>query len=78
MANDTDMGLTNYVFTENITRAWRCFEALKSGQVAINNGNASSSEMPFGGIKESGMGKEGGFGYGIQEFCNVRTAALML
>lgn len=54
------------------------FEALKSGQVAINNANASNSEMPFGGIKESGMGKEGGFGHGIQEFCHVRTAALML
>lgn len=78
LANDTDMGLTNYVYTQNISRAWRMFEALKSGQVAINDGNASSSEMPFGGIRESGIGKEGGFGYGIQEFCHVRTAALML
>lgn len=72
------MGLTNYVFTQDISRAWRCFEAMKSGQVAINNGNATAAEVPFGGIKESGMGKEGGYKYGIEEFCVVRSAALML
>lgn len=78
LANDTDMGLTNYVWTENISRAWRCYEKLESGTVALNTANASTAEAPFGGIKQSGMGKEGGLGYGVEEFTVVKLAALTL
>lgn len=77
-ANDTDMGLTNYVWTENLGRAWRCYERLESGSVAINTGVATSAESPFGGIKESGLGKEGGLGYGVDEFCIVKSAAMVV
>jgi succinate-semialdehyde dehydrogenase/glutarate-semialdehyde dehydrogenase len=76
--NKTDMGLTNYVFTENLSRAWRAFERLRSGTVALNTANANTAESPFGGIKESGLGKEGGLGYGVEEFCVIKTAALTL
>lgn len=76
LCNDTDLGLTNYVWTKDIARAWRCFERLESGTVAINTANANTAESPFGGIKESGMGKEGGLGYGVNDFCVVKTAAL--
>lgn len=76
LCNNTDMGLTNYVFTKDIARAWRCYENLESGTVAINTANANTAESPFGGIKESGLGKEGGLGYGVHEFCVIKTAAL--
>lgn len=76
LCNSTDMGLTNYVFTKNISRAWTCYEKLESGTVAINTANANTAESPFGGIKESGIGKEGGLGYGVNEFCVVKTAAM--
>lgn len=76
LCNDTDMGLTNYVWTQNISRAWRAYERLQSGTVAINTANANTAESPFGGIRESGIGKEGGFGYGVNEFTVVKTAAL--
>ena len=78
LANDTDMGLTNYVWTDNLARAWRAYERLESGTVAINTGVATTAESPFGGIKESGIGKEGGIGYGVDEFCIVRSAAMMV
>lgn len=76
LCNATDMGLTNYVWTQNISRAWKLYEKLESGTVAINTANANTAESPFGGIKESGIGKEGGFHYGVNEFTVVKTAAL--
>ncbi|WOO82712.1 Succinate-semialdehyde dehydrogenase [NADP(+)] [Vanrija pseudolonga] len=76
LANATDMGLTNYVFSQNIGRAWRCYEKLESGTVAINTAIANAAESPFGGIKESGSGKEGGLGYGVDEFLIIKSAAM--
>lgn len=76
LANATDMGLTNYVFSQNIGRAWRCYERLESGTVAINTAIANAAESPFGGIKESGSGKEGGLGYGVDEFLIIKSAAM--
>jgi acyl-CoA reductase-like NAD-dependent aldehyde dehydrogenase len=76
LCNDTDMGLSNYVWTRDIGRAWRCYERLQSGTVALNTANANTAESPFGGIKESGLGKEGGFHHGVDEFCVVKVAAL--
>ncbi|TXT07525.1 hypothetical protein VHUM_03245 [Vanrija humicola] len=76
LCNDTDMGLTNYVWTRDIGRAWRCYEKLESGTVALNTAIATTAECPFGGIKESGLGKEGGIGYGVDEFTVLKAAAL--
>lgn len=78
LCNDTPMGLTNYVFTQNLARAFRCSDRLQSGTVSINTANANSAESPFGGIKESGLGKEGGLGYGVEEFCVLKTTAVTL
>lgn len=78
LCNDTTFGLTNYVFTQDLSRAFRCSDKLQSGTVAINTANANAAESPFGGIKESGLGKEGGLKYGVEEFCVVKTTALTL
>ena len=78
LCNNTEMGLTNYVFTSNLSRAWRCYERLSSGTVAINTANAISAESPFGGLNQSGFGKEGGIQHGVNEFCVVKTAAITL
>ncbi|MDA2962487.1 MAG: NAD-dependent succinate-semialdehyde dehydrogenase [Actinomycetota bacterium] len=67
MANDTEFGLISYVFSSNLTRALRTAEAMESGMVAINKGVISDPAAPFGGVKQSGLGREGGFD-GIHEF----------
>jgi len=66
-ANDTEFGLISYVFSSNLTRALRTAEAMESGMVAINKGVISDPAAPFGGVKQSGLGREGGFN-GIHEF----------
>ena len=66
-ANDTNFGLISYVFSSNLTRALRTAEAMESGMVAINKGVISDPAAPFGGVKQSGLGREGGFD-GIHEF----------
>lgn len=67
MANDTDFGLISYIFSENLKRSIRAAEAIESGLVAINRGVISDPAAPFGGMKQSGIGREGGFD-GIHEF----------
>jgi succinate-semialdehyde dehydrogenase/glutarate-semialdehyde dehydrogenase len=67
MANDTDFGLISYIFSENLKRSLRAAEAIESGLVAINRGVISDPAAPFGGMKQSGIGREGGFD-GIHEF----------
>jgi len=62
MTNDTDMGLTNYLFTQNIGRAFRVAGALQSGTVAVNTANPNPPESPFGGIKEERIWERGGTG----------------
>ncbi len=59
-------GLASYFFTQNLSRAWRVAEALDYGIVGINEGIISTAEAPFGGMKESGIGREGSK-YGIEE-----------
>ena len=59
MANDTDYGLAAYIYTQNLSRAMRTFEALNFGIIGINDINPTSAAAPFGGMKESGMGREG-------------------
>lgn len=74
-ANDTEFGLVSYLFTENLTRALRVSEHLESGMVGLNTGLVSNPAAPFGGIKESGLGREGGR-VGIEEFLETKYVAI--
>ena len=71
MANDSEFGLAAYLFTENSARLFRVSEALEFGIVAINTGIFSSEVGPFGGLKNSGLGREGSK-YGIDEFLEIK------
>jgi succinate-semialdehyde dehydrogenase/glutarate-semialdehyde dehydrogenase len=71
LANDTDFGLISYVFAGELGRAIRVAEAMESGMVAINRGVISDPAAPFGGTKQSGLGREGGFD-GIHEFLETK------
>ena len=71
LANSTDFGLISYVFSENLKRAIQISEAIESGMVAINRGLISDPAAPFGGVKQSGLGREGGFD-GIHEFLETK------
>lgn len=75
LANDTPFGLASYVYTQNIGRAWRVGEALEYGMVGINEGIISTEVAPFGGIKESGVGREGSH-YGIEDYLEVKYMCL--
>lgn len=71
MANDTEFGLAAYFYSRDIGRAWRVGEALEYGMVGINTGLISNEVAPFGGIKQSGVGREGSK-YGIEEYLEVK------
>ncbi len=71
LANSTRYGLAAYFFSRDVGRVWRVSEALEYGMVGANSGTLSSEATPFGGIKESGIGREGGK-YGIQEFLEIK------
>jgi succinate-semialdehyde dehydrogenase/glutarate-semialdehyde dehydrogenase len=71
MANDTEFGLAAYFYSRDIGRIWRVAEALEYGIVGINEGIISTEIAPFGGMKESGIGREGSH-YGIEEFLEVK------
>ncbi len=71
MANDTEFGLAAYYYTRDIGRAWRVGEALEYGMVALNSGILSTEVAPFGGVKESGIGREGSR-YGIDEYVEIK------
>ncbi|KAA9382510.1 NAD-dependent succinate-semialdehyde dehydrogenase [Neorhizobium galegae] len=71
MANDTEFGLAAYFYTENIRRTWRVAEALEYGMVGHNTGLISNEVAPFGGIKQSGLGREGSH-YGIDEYLEIK------
>ncbi|KAI1367877.1 aldehyde dehydrogenase [Xylaria arbuscula] len=77
-ANNTSMGLASYCFTKNIDRIWRLFENLEAGMIGLNSGNMSSAESPFGGIKDSGYGKESGKDVAINEYLITKTGTLSL
>ena len=74
-ANDTEYGLAAYIFTESLDRALRVAEAVEAGMVGVNRGVISDPAAPFGGVKESGFGREGGF-EGIDEYLDVKYIAL--
>jgi succinate-semialdehyde dehydrogenase/glutarate-semialdehyde dehydrogenase len=70
-ANDTEFGLVSYAFTSSWDRALRLMDELQSGMVGLNRGLVSNPAAPFGGIKQSGFGREGG-PEGIQEYLDVK------
>ena len=71
MANDTEFGLAAYLYTRDLARSWRVSEALEYGIVGLNTGLISTEVAPFGGVKESGLGREGSK-YGIDEYLEIK------
>ena len=71
MANDTAFGLASYMYTRDIARAWRVSEAIEYGMVGINETAITSEVIPFGGIKESGQGREGSK-YGLDDYLEIK------
>jgi len=77
MANDTHYGLAAYLYTNNLATAMRTFEALKFGIVGINDINPTAAAAPFGGVKESGLGREGGR-EGIEEYLDIKLGGFAI
>jgi succinate-semialdehyde dehydrogenase/glutarate-semialdehyde dehydrogenase len=71
MANDTEFGLAAYFYSRDIGRIWRVAEGVEYGIVGINEGIISNEVAPFGGVKESGIGREGSK-YGMDEFLEIK------
>jgi succinate-semialdehyde dehydrogenase/glutarate-semialdehyde dehydrogenase len=71
VANDTPFGLSAYFYTRDMGRAWRVADALESGMVGINEGILSIEVAPFGGVKQSGLGREGSK-YGLDEYLEMK------
>ena len=71
MANDTEFGLAAYFYSRDLGKVWRVAEALEYGMVGINTGLISNEVAPFGGVKQSGIGREGSH-YGIDEYLVIR------
>jgi succinate-semialdehyde dehydrogenase/glutarate-semialdehyde dehydrogenase len=76
-ANDTEFGLVAYLFTSDLERALRVTEALQTGMIGLNQGIVSNAAAPFGGLKHSGFGREGGY-EGIEEYLETKYVALHL
>jgi succinate-semialdehyde dehydrogenase/glutarate-semialdehyde dehydrogenase len=76
-ANDTEFGLVAYVYTRDLKRAFRVVEGLETGMVGLNQGLVSNPAAPFGGVKQSGVGREGG-GEGIAEYLEIKYVAMNL
>ena len=70
-ANDTEFGLACYFYARDLSRVWRVAEALEYGMVGINTGLISTEVAPFGGVKQSGLGREGSK-YGVEDFLEVK------
>jgi succinate-semialdehyde dehydrogenase / glutarate-semialdehyde dehydrogenase len=71
IANDTEFGLASYFYTRDLARSWRVGEALEYGMVGINTGLISTAVAPFGGVKESGLGREGSK-YGVDDYLEIK------
>jgi succinate-semialdehyde dehydrogenase/glutarate-semialdehyde dehydrogenase len=77
LANATEFGLAAYLYSQNLSRAWRTAEALEVGMVGINTGLISNEVGPFGGVKQSGLGREGSH-LGIDEYLEVKYLAFQV
>ncbi len=75
MANDTPFGLASYFYSRDIGRIWRVAEALEYGMVGVNTGMTTKAEIPFGGIKESGLGREGSR-YGLDDYLEIKYISM--
>jgi len=75
LANDTPFGLAAYFYTEKHSRIWRVSEALEFGMVGVNDGIISNEMAPFGGVKESGQGREGSK-YGLDDYLEIKYLSL--
>ncbi|MCP1471635.1 succinate-semialdehyde dehydrogenase/glutarate-semialdehyde dehydrogenase [Sphingobium sp. OAS761] len=75
IANDTPFGLASYVYTRDAARQWRMMEGLEYGMVGINDGLISTEVAPFGGVKESGFGREGS-SHGLADYMNIKYCLL--
>ena len=75
MANDTEYGLAAYFYARDIGRIFRMLEGLEYGIVGVNEGIISTEVAPFGGVKQSGIGREGSK-YGIEEFVQIKYVAM--
>ena len=75
LANDTEFGLASYFYGNDLARVWRVAEALEYGMVGVNTGLISTEVAPFGGVKESGLGREGSK-YGIEEYMEIKYVCL--
>jgi succinate-semialdehyde dehydrogenase / glutarate-semialdehyde dehydrogenase len=75
MANDTEFGLASYFYAKDMARVWRVAEALESGMVGVNTGALANEMAPFGGVKQSGLGREGSK-YGIEGFLEIKYVCL--
>ena len=75
LANDTEAGLAGYFYTRDLARAWRVAEALECGIVGINTGRVSTAVAPFGGVKESGTGREGSK-YGLDDYTELKYVCI--
>jgi succinate-semialdehyde dehydrogenase / glutarate-semialdehyde dehydrogenase len=71
LANDTEFGLASYFYARDLSRVWRVAEAIEAGMVGINTGLISTEVAPFGGVKQSGLGREGSK-YGLEDFMEVK------
>ena len=75
LANDTPYGLASYFYSRDIGRIWRVAEALEYGMVGVNTGLTTKAEIPFGGVKESGLGREGSR-YGLDDYLNIKYISM--
>ncbi len=75
LANDTEFGLASYLYTQDIGRVWRVSEAIEAGIVSVNGGIFANEVAPFGGVKLSGLGREGSK-YGMDEFLEIKTICI--
>lgn len=75
LANDTEVGLASYFYSSDIARCYRVAEAIEAGMVGINTGLVSDTAMPFGGVKESGFGREGSK-YGVEEYMVIKAVTV--
>ena len=76
-ANDTEYGLAAYIYTQSLDRALRVSEALESGMVCVNSGILSNEVAPFGGVKQSGLGREIGR-FGLDEFMEIKSLVMRI
>lgn len=74
LANETDAGLAGYCFSNNLARVWRIAEALEVGLVGVNGNAIADVYVPFGGVKESGLGREGS--HGIEEYLHTKLISI--